>query len=267
MTTQTATAAAQPIPVYVAGNTTVHAGRQVGSYESGQPRYRKLCSGAGRDNHDPMPGTPGETVITCKRCLAKLGKLAARAAQAAREATPFQTETTTEETTVSESTTPEPVIAVTESGAEQIERATGGKVTADAVKTEAKQRATRSEKATAKRVEAHIAEATAEPAIEPAKLVEQVAKATRLRGLTVEPRQGGKRHVITITDDAGTRILAYVDPLRRGTGFRVLVQNYGGETAQTVETPAEAAELVKGSERRKPKAKQPAAKKPAAETR
>ncbi len=31
------------VPVYVAGNRTVHAGRQVGTYPSGNPRFRKLA--------------------------------------------------------------------------------------------------------------------------------------------------------------------------------------------------------------------------------
>src|SRR4051812_32256965 len=57
-------------PVYVAGNSTIHAGRQIGTYKSGSPRFCKLCSGNGSQNHEPgalQPGTP----VTCKRCLAK----------------------------------------------------------------------------------------------------------------------------------------------------------------------------------------------------
>jgi hypothetical protein len=64
-------------PVYVAGNATVHAGRQIGAYPSGNPKYRKLCSSAGRDNHSPAPLDPA-TPITCKLCLAKLAKLEAQ---------------------------------------------------------------------------------------------------------------------------------------------------------------------------------------------
>jgi hypothetical protein len=56
-------------PVSVAGNTTIHAGRKVGKYASGAPRYAKLCSGSGRDRHEPGPASGP---ITCKRCLAKL---------------------------------------------------------------------------------------------------------------------------------------------------------------------------------------------------
>ena len=104
----------------------------------------------------------------------------------------------------------------------------------------------------------------ARPAIAPEKLVAQVAKATRLRGAAAEPRQSGKRHVITLTDEAGTRILAYVDPLKRG-GFRVLVQNYGGQRAVTVANVAAAAKEVKTSARRSPKVTKAAAKKAAAE--
>lgn len=59
------------IPVYVAGNSTVHAGRQVGTYQSGHARYRKLCGTSRNDNHDPGALAPG-TPITCKRCIAKV---------------------------------------------------------------------------------------------------------------------------------------------------------------------------------------------------
>lgn len=58
-------------PVYVAGNSTVHAGRKIGTYASGRDRYAKLCGSSGRDNHDPMP-VNSTTPVTCKRCLAKL---------------------------------------------------------------------------------------------------------------------------------------------------------------------------------------------------
>lgn len=68
------------VPVYVAGNATIHAGLRVGSYPSGNARYRKLCSAGGRDNHHPSPVSDASTPITCKRCLAKL---------AAREAAPI----------------------------------------------------------------------------------------------------------------------------------------------------------------------------------
>jgi hypothetical protein len=301
MTNQTATAAAPTAtPVYVPGNSTVHAGRQIGTYDSGTARYRKLCSRTtAAERHEPSP-LNSDTPITCKRCLAKLDQLAARTAQAAREATPFETTNSpTEETTMSKpETTPKSETLTTERRAELAEQAT--REVAEAVaatetakpKTETKPafettsnptEETTMSNPTAPITEkpadeprdpeflAAVAEATAEPAkstkpaVEPAKLVEQVAKATRLRGLAVEPRQNGSRHVITITDGAGKRILAYVDPLKRGTGFRVEVANYGGYKTATVEDIAAAAELVKGSERRQPKAaKKPAAKKPAA---
>lgn len=61
---------ADPMPGYVAGNSTVHALRRVGQYPSGNPRYAKRCAGNGRANYDPSPA-PGAT-ITCKRCIAKL---------------------------------------------------------------------------------------------------------------------------------------------------------------------------------------------------
>jgi hypothetical protein len=59
------------IPVYVAGNSTIHAGRQSGTYASGNARYRKLCSTSRNDRHDPMPVNTS-TPVTCKRCLAKI---------------------------------------------------------------------------------------------------------------------------------------------------------------------------------------------------
>lgn len=58
-------------PVYVAGNTTVHAGRIIGKYPSGNPRYARLCGQSHTDRHDAGALAPG-TPITCKRCLAKL---------------------------------------------------------------------------------------------------------------------------------------------------------------------------------------------------
>jgi hypothetical protein len=108
------------------------------------------------------------------------------------------------------------------------------------------------------------AEPKVAPTVEPAKLVEQVAKATRIRGAKVESRQGGKRHVITVEVDGKRAILAYVDPLRRGTGFRVEVADYGAYRRMTVEDVAAAAAAVKTSERRAPKAKKAAPAKPAA---
>jgi len=61
------------IAVYVAGGGVTHAGRLVGKYPSGEPRYAKLCSGVGRDRHDPFAV---DAPITCKRCLAKLAEVA-----------------------------------------------------------------------------------------------------------------------------------------------------------------------------------------------
>jgi len=63
---------ARVIPVYVAGNATIHAGRERGTYASGAKRYRKLCSSSSNDRHDPMPVADATTPVTCKRCLAKL---------------------------------------------------------------------------------------------------------------------------------------------------------------------------------------------------
>jgi hypothetical protein len=85
--------------------------------------------------------------------------------------------------------------------------------------------------------------------------VQKVADATGLSGLTVETRQGGKRHVLVITDADGARILAYCDPLQRAEGFRLHVQSYGSETRLTVATVKAAAEAVKASPRVTPKAK------------
>jgi hypothetical protein len=60
-------------PVYVAGNRTVHAGRKIGAYPSGEARYAKLCgSTSSTERHEPSP-LPGAEV-TCKRCLAKVAK-------------------------------------------------------------------------------------------------------------------------------------------------------------------------------------------------
>lgn len=66
-------------PVYVAGNDTIHAGRVVGRYPSGNLRYAKCCSSSRNDRHDPMPLAPSvyarpESRVTCKRCIAKLAK-------------------------------------------------------------------------------------------------------------------------------------------------------------------------------------------------
>lgn len=69
------------VPVSVAGNTTVHAGRKVGTYPSGNPMYAKLCSSDGRANHRPSALAEG-TEITCKRCQAKLAHRAEQRAQA-----------------------------------------------------------------------------------------------------------------------------------------------------------------------------------------
>lgn len=59
------------VPVYVAGNAIVHAGRTNGTYPSGATRYRKACSTSRNDRHDPSV-LDASTPITCKRCLAKL---------------------------------------------------------------------------------------------------------------------------------------------------------------------------------------------------
>lgn len=65
---------AEVVPVYVAGNATIHAGRQDGNYASGAARYRKACGTSRNDRHDPSPVADATTPITCKRCLAKLAK-------------------------------------------------------------------------------------------------------------------------------------------------------------------------------------------------
>lgn len=210
MTTETP---AQPIPVYVAGNATIHAGRRIGAYESGAPRYAKLCSASRRDRHDPSPVGDSSTAITCKRCVAKLS------AQAPTSPTTTNP-SNNEETTMSETT----------------------------------------KKSAAKSAAPKPAVETTPEAL--AAQVEKVAKATRLRGVAVEVRQNGTRPVVTIEDDAGKRILAYVSPLKRG-GFRIHVQDYGVERVLTVEDVAAAAALVKTSERRQPKVKKPKAAKPA----
>lgn len=103
------------------------------------------------------------------------------------------------------------------------------------------------------------------PAVDPATLVAEVATATELEGVSVEARQGGKRHVVLITDDHSTRLLAYVDPLKRGSGFRVEVANYGAYKTATVTTVAAAAKLVAASERVAPKVSAAAERKLAAE--
>jgi hypothetical protein len=81
MTPQPAAPAA-PIAVYVAGNATIHAGRRIGAYASGAPRYAKMCASNGRARYEPTPCGP-DAVITCKRCLAKI---AARDAERAEDA-------------------------------------------------------------------------------------------------------------------------------------------------------------------------------------
>jgi hypothetical protein len=97
-------------------------------------------------------------------------------------------------------------------------------------------------------------------------LVEQVAAATKLEGLSVEARQNGKRHVIVLTDADGARVLSYVDPLVRGKGFRLHVQDYGSERRLSTETVAKAAAAVKTSARIKPKPAATAKKKTTAAT-
>lgn len=67
-TTMTSTT---PTPVVVAGNRTVHAGRRIGAYPSGNARYAKVCGTSRNDRHEPFPVADG-TPITCKRCAAKL---------------------------------------------------------------------------------------------------------------------------------------------------------------------------------------------------
>jgi hypothetical protein len=103
---------------------------------------------------------------------------------------------------------------------------------------------------------------------EPTPLIEQVqavADATRIDRVGVEVRQNGTRHVITMTDEAGTRILAYCDPLTRGKGFRLHVQDYGSERRLTVKTVAQAAKEVRSSARLTPRPK--AAPKPKKEAK
>jgi hypothetical protein len=60
--------------------------------------------------------------------------------------------------------------------------------------------------------------------------------------------------VILIEDDAGKRILAYVTPHKRGGGFGLHVQDYGGERRVSTENVQAAAKAVKSSKRRQPKA-------------
>jgi hypothetical protein len=63
-------------PVFVAGNSTVHAGRRIGTYPSGAARYAKRCGGLGRDRHEPIEARGAQ--ITCKRCLAKIASEGSR---------------------------------------------------------------------------------------------------------------------------------------------------------------------------------------------
>lgn len=89
-------------------------------------------------------------------------------------------------------------------------------------------------------------------------LVEQVAKATKLDGVSVETRQKSKRPVIVITDEHGTRLLAYVSPITQGAqagGFAIEIADYGDYRRESVKTVAAAAKAVKTSKRVKPKAK------------
>jgi mRNA-degrading endonuclease toxin of MazEF toxin-antitoxin module len=89
-------------------------------------------------------------------------------------------------------------------------------------------------------------------------LVEKVAKATRLQGVSVESRQNGKRPVIVLSDDDGTRLLAYVSPITRGEhagGFALEIADYGKYRRESVADVAAAAKAVKTSQRVKPKAK------------
>jgi hypothetical protein len=58
-------------PVVVAGNSTVHAGRRIGQYASGTPRWAKSCSSSRNDRHEPYE-IDAANPITCKRCLASL---------------------------------------------------------------------------------------------------------------------------------------------------------------------------------------------------
>ena len=76
-------------PVSVAGNATIHAGHQIGTYDSGTPRYRKLCTTSRNDRHEPM-AAPGAT-ITCKRCLTKTSPTQPTTTQEATVSTPKQT--------------------------------------------------------------------------------------------------------------------------------------------------------------------------------
>lgn len=80
-------------PVFVAGNRTVHAGRRIGQYESGTPRYAKLCASNGRANHEPSPAP--DAPITCKLCLARMAKDAPRAEQSTPATTPATPEQAT----------------------------------------------------------------------------------------------------------------------------------------------------------------------------
>src|SRR3954452_14771905 len=82
------TTAATTTPVYVAGNSTVHAGRKIGNYASGAPRYAKLCGSSRNDRHDPSPAGDGAEV-TCRRCLAKIpAAVAERVSEIAAEPVP-----------------------------------------------------------------------------------------------------------------------------------------------------------------------------------
>jgi hypothetical protein len=79
-------------------------------------------------------------------------------------------------------------------------------------------------------------------------VAEQIAKATRIKGATVE----ATAQVPRIVYDG--RTLAYVRAQKRG--IRVHVQDgHGSERREVVATVKEAAALVKTSERRKPRSK------------
>lgn len=54
------------------GNATIHAGRQAGTYPSGNPRYAARCGNARNARYDPMKVGADPAAITCRRCKAKL---------------------------------------------------------------------------------------------------------------------------------------------------------------------------------------------------
>jgi hypothetical protein len=86
------------------------------------------------------------------------------------------------------------------------------------------------------------------PGTQDAKQVaEQIAKATRLKGVEVELTAKVPR----ITIDG--RTLAYVRPQKKS--IRLHIQNWGPEQRVAATTVAEAAKLVRTSERRKPRPK------------